>query len=322
MVTESSKKRLFDTIKLLFFLLSILFFYYLLRHIGFDKIGQTFRHIGIYGASILLIAGLFENVFDAASLQYATPQRTVLWKILSINSVGGLMNTLLPWDMGEVIKGALIKKHASLKDSVTGVVLYNLIFKLSKPLVIFGAILVVFLFPSEHDWTLLLLLLGASFLSFIPFFFISLMLKFSLTTHLFSLLSRFSKRDYRAFLAKTRSFEIGLEQFRRERSGDYYRVLLLQIFARVVSLITFLIVARLLESEYSFEILLIANAYINLANYIAMLIPAKLGVTEGTSYLVFSMLGLDGGIGVMIALVLRIKALFTMTLSSILLLFI
>ncbi|MCK5808228.1 flippase-like domain-containing protein [bacterium] len=321
MVTPQLKKRLFDGVKIFFFLLSLVFFYYLLDHIGFTKIGTAFKNIGLPGLFVLIIMGLTERVLDSASLKYANPHKMVLWKIHAINGVGGLVNSLFPWDMGEVVKGAFIKKDASLQDSFTAVILYNLIFKLSKPLAIAVIILATLFMGSHCETYLLWLLVGASIVSFVPFVFISLAVRFSLATKLFSLFSKVLKRDLTTFLSSVKELEKRLELFRKERSADYYKVLFLQFSARIISLATFVFVAHLLHIEYGFTILAIGYAYINLFNYIALLIPARLGVTEGTSFLVFSMLGLDGGLGVMIVLILRINALVVGLLSSILLLF-
>lgn len=322
MVRESTKKYLFNALKIFFFLLSILLFYYLLRTIGFDKIVLSFKNIGLLGALALVFMGFLENILDSASLRYATPQKIPLWKVHAINSVGGLMNTFFPWDMGEVVKGGLIKKDASLKDSVVGVAHYNLVFKLSKPLAILLTIMLALLMKVESDMYMIVLLLGASLLSFLPFLFILLVFRFSLTTKLSRFLSRFFKRDFSTFLLKVNDLEHSLDLSRKNKRGDFYKVLSLQFVARIISLLTFLAVAYLSgEVRYTFAILCIANAYINLMNYITMLIPAKLGVTEGTAYIVFSMLGLDGGVGVLIALILRVKALLTMAFSSLLLMF-
>ena len=122
---------------------------------------------------------------------------------------------------------------------------------------------------------------------------------------------------------KIGQFEEALVKFRKDKNKSFFLVVLLQVSARLISTVTFLVTAYILgDIKEIFAILLLANAAINLANYVVMLVPAKLGMTESTSFFIFSMLGLDGGFGIMIALIMRIKALITQALSSLLLPFI
>jgi hypothetical protein len=45
------------------------------------------------------------------------------------------------------------------------------------------------------------------------------------------------------------------------------------------------------------------------AEYVAMLLPARVGVTEGSSFLLFKLMGLDPGAGLVMAVIMRIRAL-------------
>lgn len=48
-------------------------------------------------------------------------------------------------------------------------------------------------------------------------------------------------------------------------------------------------------------------ATINVADYVIAVLPARLGVSEGTSFLVFEFLGLDPSIGVIMYVILRLQ---------------
>jgi hypothetical protein len=188
--------------------------------------------------------------------------------------------------------------------------------------IILLTIIVALISGVDVDNYLIMVLLIASFISFIPFFFIIFVLRYSMASRIIKKVFGYFGKDHYLFLKKIYDFEKTVKFFRKERKGDFYRVLFLQLFARTVSLTVFLTAAYFLETSYAFGILCLANAGINLTNYIAMLIPAKLGISESTSFLIFSMLGLDGGAGILIAVILRIKALFTQAVSCILLLFV
>lgn len=317
------KRYLYTGTKIVFFVLSVVLLYFLLRHIGFAKVKDSFLSVGITGAIVLILMGLLENVLDSASLKYSSLKSVPLYKIHAINSLGGIMNSVFPWETGEVVKGLMIKKDASLSDSVLGVVLYNYIFKVSKPVAILFVIIISVLFQVEAQTTYILLIFLACFVSFIPYIFITLLIRYSAVTRFTKITEKLLKKDLSMWTEKIGKFEEALKKFSKNKDKSFFFVFMLQFLARTTSTLTFLVTAYLLGDIRSiFPILMLANAAINLANYVVLLLPAKLGVTESTSFLIFSMLGLDGGLGIMIALIMRIKALFTQAISCLLLPFI
>jgi len=317
------KRYFYNGMKIVFFVLSVVLLYFLLRHIGFSKVKDSFLSIGITGAIVLVVMGLVENILDSASLKYSSLKSVPLYKIHAINSLGGIMNSVFPWETGEVVKGLMIKKDASLSESVLGVVLYNYIFKVSKPVAILFVIIISVLFQVEAQITYVMLIFLACFASFIPYIFITLLIRYSAVTRFIKIAEKMLKKDLSNWKEKIERFEFALNKFRKDKDKSFFFVFLLQFFARTTSTLTFLVTAYLLGDIRSiFPILILANAAINLANYVVLLLPAKIGVTESTSFLIFSMLGLDGGLGIMIALIMRIKALFTQAISCLLLPFI
>lgn len=320
---KDSKKYFYNGMKILFFILSIMLLYFLLRTIGFIKVRDSFISVGISGAVILVLMGFVENILDSASLKYSSLKSVPLYKIHAINSLGGIMNSVFPWETGEVVKGLMIKKDASLNDSVFGVVLYNYIFKISKPVAILFIIIVSLMFQVEADTAYILLIFLACFVSFIPYIFITLLIRYSAVTKFAKIIEKLLNKDLSKWKEKIEKFEEAIKKFRKDKNKSFFFVFTLQFFARMTSTVTFLIAAYLLgDIKTIFPLLMLANAAIYLANYVVLMLPAKLGVTESTSFLIFSMLGLDGGLGVMIVLVLRIKALFTQSISCLLLPFI
>ena len=317
------KKHINFVIKLLFFLLSLYLLYYLLDHIGFNNVKESFYKIGITGAVVLVMMGLLENILDSASLKYSSLKNVPLYKIHAINSLGGILNSVFPWETGEVVKGVMIKKDATFNESVLGVVLYNYLFKVTKPVAILFVIVTAVILKADADITYIILIFLASFVSFVPYIFITLLIKYSAVSLFTKMLEKILKKDLTKWKEKIGQFEEAVVKFRKDKDNSFFLVVALQVSARLVSTVTFLVTAYILgDIKEIFTTLLLANAAINLANYVVMLVPAKLGVTESTSFFIFSMLGLDGGFGIMIALVMRIKALFTQAISCLLLPFI
>lgn len=192
---KGSKKYFYNGMKTIFFILSILLLYFLLRTIGFIKVRDSFVSVGISGAIVLVAMGFVENILDSASLKYSSLKSVPLYKIHAINSLGGIMNSVFPWETGEVVKGLMIKKDASLNDSVLGVVLYNYIFKISKPVAILCVILASVLFRVEADSAYIFLIFLACFVSFIPYIFITLLIRYSAVTKFAKIIEKLLNKD-------------------------------------------------------------------------------------------------------------------------------
>jgi hypothetical protein len=94
-----------------FSILGIAALVWLLNHIGWQQIAHALSMVGVGGALVLIILGAAENIMDAAALRAAVPNKIGLYRILSYNGIGAVVNSLVPGDLGEVVKGSLIRKH-------------------------------------------------------------------------------------------------------------------------------------------------------------------------------------------------------------------
>jgi len=297
----------------LFFALALGLLFWLLDRIGWSTIGDALAQVGWAGALALLILGLAENFFDAAAMHSAARGRIGLFRILSYNSAGAIVNVLIPWEAGEVLKGTLLKRHVSVNEAISATILWNYLFKVTRPAIAFAAALTGIALASGVDAWLAAVILVVTLLAFLPYFGVMVLIGKGMASIFVRLLRllRLGGRDPDTLLAAARNLDRELQMFRRDSPRRYFLILLYQSLARVTSWLTIVAAVRLLGLDYSFALCSMIYAGISVSNYILVLFPARVGLGEGAGYLLFSLYGLDGGMGLILTLVMRIKGLIT-----------
>jgi uncharacterized membrane protein YbhN (UPF0104 family) len=303
-------------VKILIFIFSLTVLFFLLRHIGFDKVGESFVKVGIPGAIVLIILGFLENGSDAWALSFAIPGKISFIKVFSSNCIGALTNLIIPWEAGEVVKVGLIKKETGASSAIKGIVLWNYIFKLSKAYALITILIISFIAGHDYRTDHFTIVFGAALIGFLPYFGMMILIKSNISVKLAKLLKLLGRKNSDELLKKAEEMDSSLKKFRKERPKDYRALFFIQFFARFVSWATFLACAYLAGFDYSFSMLSLAYCAIALSGYIVSFIPAKIGVGEGAGFLIFSFLGLDGGAGLLITFILRIKAIIAMSIAS------
>jgi len=294
--------------------LAILFF--LLDHIGWDVVGNAFRSVGIWGAAILFAMGVLENLLDAAALRASLPpqRRLGLLHTLSYTSVSVLVNIFIPWEAGEVVKAGLLRRHVDATDAISGTVIWNYIFSLSRPIVTTLAALIGVFFVRALDPKVGWALLAASAASFLPYLLLKLVLRWSAMRRIAELLHRLRiwRREPEAARRSAEALDRQVRDFYRERPRDYARVLLLQMGARLTSWATYGVAAGLLGLHYGFADVALVYASLSLVGLAVLVVPSvRIGVGEGAAFLAFALIGLDPGAGLLLTLIMRIKAIAT-----------
>ncbi len=294
-----------------FVLFALAALFWLLNKIGWNKIGHAFVAVGWSGALILVILGLSESTLDAAALDATMPRRIGLWRMLSYHCAGAIVNTLVPGEAGEVLKGSMLGRHVSTQQAIAGTVLWNYIFKLTRPLAALLAVLVSMILGADVESKVTIIVLAGSILSFAPYLVLKLLLRKGMAELIARILNRLRilKKDPEGFVKSAAELDHSIRTFWRDRPGAYLKVFGLQIAARTSTWITLFATARFMGLDYSFGLCALIYAGLSVGDYVVMTLPARIGVSEGAGYLIFSFFGLDGGTGVIIYVLLRLKGL-------------
>jgi len=318
-----TKDKLKNLLRIFFLFFSLAILYFLLKSIGFDKVGDSFVKVGIGGMLILICCGFVENCFDSLGLYFAVPRRNKNFvRVFASNCIGALTNLFIPWEVGELVKIGLIKEIAGSENSIKGVILWNYILKLSKACSIFAMVFLslVFSFILQDEYYQIdkfWLILLYSLLGFLPYFGITILIHLNMSVKIAKLLKFFGKKNADELMKKAEQMDSDLKLFRKNRPSDYKKTFWLQFFARYVSLLTFILCAYFSGfSNYKLSILILTFCAINLSDYIIAFIPIKLGVGEGVGFLMFAFMGLSGDAGGLVTFILRVKAIIAMSLVS------
>jgi hypothetical protein len=294
---------------------------WLLDRIGWEKVLGAFKQLGVGGAVALVLLGISENTFDATSFHIALKRRIGTARVLGYSGLGGLVNVLIPWDAGELIKVGLIRRHMRLSDAVAGTVIWNYLCKLSRPLAGTALALIGLVgcpsIPAAIRWAIL----GASVLSALPYVAIKWVLHRGALGSVLTVLTklRLLNRE-RSEKWATHAVELDgeIRDFYRSNPRAYWEMLTHQLLARVASWAALHLTTHLLGLGYSMALTALLYAGISVATYVYMLLPSRLGVGEVAGAGVFVLLGLPFDVGLLVQLIMRIKGLVTLTLASVL----
>jgi len=293
----------------------------LLDHIGWGVVGNAFARVGLLGALVLLAMGVLENLLDAAALTASLPpdRRLGILRTLSYTSVGVIVNMFIPLEAGEVVKAGLLRRHLDARDAISGTVIWNYIFKLSRPLVTTAATLIGILGVRSLDSRVAWALLVASLASFLPYLLLKLGLRWNALRRIAGWLhrARIWRGDPEAARQAAAALDRQVRDFYREQPGDYLRVLLLQMGGRLTSWATYGIAAWFLGFGYGFVDVALVYASLSLVGLAVLVVPSlKIGVGESAAFLAFGLIGLDPGAGLLLTLIMRIKAIITSGVAS------
>ncbi len=321
------KNKLRNLLRILLFVSSLAILFFLLRSIGFDKVAEVFVKVGIGGMLVLACCEIAENGLDAFALYSSLPGRRNFVRIFASHGLGSLANYLIPWEFGELVKTGLIKEVVGTQNSIKGVVIWNYIYKLSKACSLVSmAVLSLFLhffMPDEYyKFDKFLIVLLCTLFVFLSYFGVMIIIKLNISVKIVNVLKYLGKKNADELMEKAEKMDKDLNLFKKENPKDYRKIFWLQFFARYASFFTFFFCILFVGfNGYVLSTLLLLHCARNLGNYISALIPMKLGIGEGTGYVVFAFMGLPGAEGGLVSFVLRINAIIAMSLVSGLIIF-
>lgn len=290
---------------------------WLLHRIGWSTLLDTFARIGLGGSVVLTVLGLLENFFDAASLRVLLPVRMGIGRLLSYTSIGALTNIVVPLEGGEVLKVGLIAQHMSRENALEGLVVWNYLLKLSRPLVTVLAVGCGMLVGHQLDPEVVRLVGLAALASFLPLLAFRLALRVGVATVAakVALLVRLVPKES-SWRARAAALDANIRNMAQRRPRDFRLGLAHQILARIFSGAAFAATMQLCGMNLQVGTLAIAYAALSVAAFVSMVVPARIGVFEAAGYAVFDLLGLDPGMGVLVVVVMRIKMLVTTGLAA------
>ena len=282
---------------------------WLLGRIGWGTIGHALGQVGWKGLTALMVLGWIESFTDGTALWVVMGQRLRYGFGIAVNAAGSMLNLILPWESGEVLKGTLLRGQFGTPSAVSGTILWNYIFKISRPAVSLTAAVCAWAFSSGTDGFRLGIILTANLLSFLPYLVLRVLIRYGAAAGLVRVLGIVPvlRRHSGHWIESARTIDREVKQFWHERPTDYLKVFGLQLVARATGWASIYVALNALGMECGFGQASLLYATVNVADYIVAVLPARVGVSEGTSYFIFKFLGLAPATGVIMYVVLRIR---------------
>lgn len=300
-------KRLNTGIKWCIVALGVCGIIWLFNEIGWSKLLFHLKLVGVTGFLLLLTGLLLEACLDAWALKLAILDTVPFRSVLFANQMGALLNSIGPGDSGELLKISLMRKEGQGR-AFSGTVVWNVAFRLSKGiLILVASILAFFLLPSHSHESALMIGLGCVGISI--YIAINWVIQkrwagkmLNLATHI----PWVHKEWVESFVQKSKKIEHEVSDFRGIHPRRYGMILASQAFARFMSLVVIVLSLRFIGSGYGISLGLLIFSGLQLVSYLLPLFPTRIGTTEGASYLLFLQMGLDGGIGAILQVLMRI----------------
>ena len=282
---------------------------WLLGRIGWITVGSALQRVGWPALAMLMLLGWIETVTDGAALWVVMGQRLRLGFAVTVNAAGSMLNLILPWESGEVLKGTLLHGQFGTQPAVSGTIIWNYVFKISRPTLSMAAALCACALCHETDGFHLGVILAANALAFVPYLGLRLLVRYGAAAGFLRILAVVPvlRRHPGHWVEVARQIDREVRLFWRERPVAYLKVFFLQIVARTTGWASYAVALRALGAHYSFGQVALAYATLNVAEYVVAVLPARVGVSEGSSFFLFKFLGLDPVLGVIMTVILRVR---------------
>jgi Lysylphosphatidylglycerol synthase TM region len=282
---------------------------WLLGRIGWPTIAGAIKSVGWGGAAVLCALSLTETIFDGAALCTVVGTRLRTTFAVLVNSAGSTLNLILPWESGEILKTGLLHAHFGSKDAISGTLIWNYIFKLSRPAVSALTAVLAWILCREVNAFTMGIVLAANLCAFLPYGVLRLLIQYGAAEGLVKVLKLIPgiRRHPSHWVELARSIDREVRQFWHQRPAAYLKVFVYQAIARTTGWLSIYAGFKFIGLPYGFAQATLVYATMNVAEYVIAILPARVGVSEGTAFFAFKFLGLDPTAGVILYVILRAR---------------
>jgi hypothetical protein len=297
-------------VELIFFVAALGLLAHLLSRVGWAEVARALGEIGPGSALAIFLLGLAETVCDALALRVGLGNQISRFRVVTFHAMGSVANLFLPWELGEVVKGGLLRRDLGTEAMLPGLIVWNYGYKLSRPLTTAAAAVLGAVFSNRFAGPIEAAVLGASALAFLPYLGLKLLLAAGPAAALSSALGKVSLvKDAPALTEAARRVDSAVRDFTRNSASGYAKLLSTQVAGRVFSFCSLWVAVNALGLPFGLGDVALIYAGLNVAELVLAALPARLGVNEGAAFALFAAFGLDPGTGLLVYLVLRIRSL-------------
>ena len=281
----------------------------LLRRIGWATIENAFSRFGWGSVALLVLFGIVEVTCDALALRVIAGRSLRVVYAVALNAASGMMNLIAPWESGEVLKVALLRGSVQSSQAVSSTIIWNYIFKVTRPTMSIAAGLVALLLCRLTPMKTIAVVILANFVAYVPYLLLRFAIRYGATEKVVKLMRHlpYLRRSPAHWTELARTIDTQVRAFWHERPWAYAQVFALQLLARMTGWLNIYVGCRALGLDYGIEVAALLYATMNIAEYIIALLPARVGVSESSAFLIFKFYGLDAPMGLVLSTFLRVR---------------
>ncbi len=302
----------------LFFLIGVGMLYFMVYKLGFYTIIENIAKTGWW---FLGVIGIWLIVYCLNALAWyfiiGIQKSTIGFRNVFKFTVSGFaINYITPFVSlgGEPYKVLEMNKHLNPGHSTSTVISYNMMHVFSHFIFWLTAVIALF-FALKMKTQYLILLLSALFICMVVIWFFFTAYKKGIVQTVVKAFAKiyiariFVKKfhDKKALLQEVDGHITNLYLNRRK---DFYTVLFLEYFARIVGCLEFYFILKAIAIDISLFNAFLISAGSSLFANLFFFIPLQMGIRESGFYLVFASLKLTPAIGVYVSLITRIREFF------------
>ncbi len=283
---------------------------YLIYRVGFRELLDNLLTIGPVFPLLLAIEAV-SNAFSCTGWYYSFDpgSRPRYRKLLGISyaslSIAGALPT---GQAGEVAKGNLLRGVASTTEIVSSLLIYNYLHILTVMLLVFIGPFVA-LFTGGFDAEVIWVTLGAGVLVLAVVLVLGAML-YSGVLHKFLEWvgrRRLIWKPSEKLLGGVRDVDARLRLIIRERPGDIIKGSTGLFLGRVMGVIEVYVILSYMGVSDSVTVSLMIFSTTAMVKYLLMVLPAREGFLEGSTYVVFRLIGMNGADGLSLEITRRLR---------------
>ena len=282
---------------------------WLLSRLGWQTIASAVERIGWLSGSVLFLSAIAESTLDGCALRVIMGPSMRVMRTLTVNAAGTLMNMVLPWESGEVLKSTLLKGSVGTPRAVSSTIIWNYIFKISRPSFSLLMALLALVFCTNVEKKILVLVVVANVIAFAPYLVLRVVIGVGAAEKLMRLLHQVPRLRIRTahWLELAQRIDQEVQGFWRERPTAYLRAFLLQFLARATGWLNIYLGFRAIGSPLTLSLATLMYAAMNVAEYLITLLPARIGVSEGTAFFMCRLFGFNAPMGLVLYAFLRMR---------------
>ncbi len=307
--SESGRKLWKKVWRILFVSASLALLLWLLDRVGWGKIAEYATRLGFSGMVVVLGLGVFHSILGGLALKKSLLEDVSLLYVHVANQAGAIVNRVIPWEAGEVVKVTLLNQRISSKTSISGIIIWNYLLKLTKPIATLCSATIAWIFGSSQMSDLALWMILASILAFTPYLIFKVLVHIGLANIAARVLRlvRIVRRDPDRVVAKAREIDNVVRTFSKTNTSAYFQIILLQFASYILSWIIVYAVLVFIGYDYDFATTGMIWTGFALMAYLVGLLPSRIGTTEASGWFLFKLLGLDPAAGLMVQCILTMR---------------